>query len=74
VKVRFDEEERWLVLTRGSVAVTCNFAGRAQRIHSGIERDSLLLLASDPNVRLAHDLVELPAESVAVLSSVPIRT
>jgi maltooligosyltrehalose trehalohydrolase len=73
VKVSFDEEERWLVMKRGSVAVSCNFAGRAQLVHSGVGRDSLLFLASDPNVRLAYDVVELPAESVAVLSSAPTR-
>jgi maltooligosyltrehalose trehalohydrolase len=69
VKVSFDEEARWLVLTRGTAAVACNFAGGAQRVPLAIGRDAQILVASDREVRVVEDKAELPPESVAIFSA-----
>ena len=60
VNVRFDEDERWLVLERGELSIVCNFAAGPRHI-PGLEGD--LVLASD-----AGDPVDLlPPASVTVL-------
>jgi Domain of unknown function (DUF3459) len=67
--VSFDEEARWLVLTRGTAAVACNLAGGAQRVPHAIGRDAQILVASGQEVRVVDDKVELPPESVAIFSA-----
>jgi maltooligosyltrehalose trehalohydrolase len=69
VKVAFDERARWLVVRRGELAVICNLAGSAQRVPASIGLDTRLLLASDDPVRFTSDAVELPTDSVAVLTT-----
>ena len=69
LKVSFDEQARWFVVARGSVAVACNFAGRAQRVPFGIGCNARVLVASDTDTRVVHDVVELPADSVVLLST-----
>ncbi len=65
----FDEEARWLVMTRGTAAVACNLAGGAQRVPLAIGRNAQILVASDQEVRVLDDKVELPPESVAIFSA-----
>jgi maltooligosyltrehalose trehalohydrolase len=69
VRVRFDETTRWLVVTRGSVIVACNLGGDAQRVPAAIGRDAQILLASEQDVRLVEDQVELPRDSVALIGA-----
>ena len=69
VKVSFDAEARWLVMTRGTAAVACNLAGGAQRVPLAIGRDAQILVASDREVRVVEDKAELPPESVAIFSA-----
>ena len=64
VEVRYDEDERWLVLHRGPVSVVCNLFGERRRVP---DVDGALLLASDDAVAVGSDAVTLSAESVAVL-------
>jgi maltooligosyltrehalose trehalohydrolase len=67
VRVRHDETDRWLVLEREGIAVACNLAGRAQRVPLGDGTAGAVLLASDGEVKAGAGVVDLPAESVAVL-------
>ena len=69
VKVSFDAEARWLVMTRGTAAVACNLAGGVQRVPLAIGRDAQILVASDREVRVVEDKAELPPESVAIFSA-----
>ena len=64
VDVRYDEDERWLVLHRGPVSVVCNLSTERRQV-PGVEGD--LLLASDDAVAVGSGGVTLPAESVVVL-------
>jgi len=67
VRVSFDETARWLVVTRGSVIIACNLGGAAQRVPAAIGRNAQILLASEQDVRLVEDQVELPPDSVALI-------
>jgi maltooligosyltrehalose trehalohydrolase len=67
VRVRHDEADRWLVLEREGVMVACNLAGRAQRVPLGDGAAAEVVLASDGEVKAGAGVVDLPAESVAIL-------
>jgi maltooligosyltrehalose trehalohydrolase len=66
LRVRYHEEERWLVLERGQTSVVCNFARRPNAIPIRRGRQNILL-ASKTQIHLADGLAESPPESVAVL-------
>jgi maltooligosyltrehalose trehalohydrolase len=67
IRVRFSEEEKWLVMERGSATVAFSLAPHpvALRVRSG----SAIALASTPDIQLTDDSLTLPPDSVAVLTS-----
>ena len=67
VEVSFDEQKKWLVMRRGPVAVACNLNQRTQPVPVPAKPGSRLLLASQNEVRLFQDTVELPSDSIAIL-------
>jgi maltooligosyltrehalose trehalohydrolase len=67
VNVRFDEDARWLVLTRSEVAVACNVGNQMQRVAIGCGEKPQILLASEQQIRLSGGRLELPPDSVAVV-------
>ncbi len=67
VHVDFDENARWFVMRRGAVEVACNLAPQSQEIP--VSRSVHGILSSEKNYRLGPGVVELPADSVAILSS-----
>jgi maltooligosyltrehalose trehalohydrolase len=67
VEVSFDEQKKWLVMRRGPVAVACNLNQRTQPVPVPAKPGSRLLLASQNEVRLFQDIVELPSDSIAIL-------
>jgi maltooligosyltrehalose trehalohydrolase len=69
VRVNFDENTKWFVVKRGAVVIACNLSQRKQRVPAKIDPESRLLLASDDEVQLIQDTVELPPDSVAILSA-----
>lgn len=69
IRVNFDENARWLVVKRGALVVACNLNQITQRVPGGIELKSRLLLRSDNKAQLIQDTVELPPDSVAILST-----
>ena len=62
VQVRYDEDARWLVVRRGTVAVVCALDGPVELPLSGE-----VLLASEAGVELTGGVLRLPGESVAVV-------
>jgi maltooligosyltrehalose trehalohydrolase len=62
--VRFDEAERWLVLSRGPIDVAVNLAETATQLPVG---DGDVLLASAPTEAPSGRELALPGRSVAVL-------
>ena len=69
IRVSFDEIAKWFVVKRGSVLVVCNLNQVLQRVPAGIEAGSRLLLASEDKVQLFQETVELPPDSLAILSA-----
>jgi maltooligosyltrehalose trehalohydrolase len=67
VRVRFDEEARWLVVERGLVSVVCNLADRIQRVPVSMPQGNQALLTSDPTVEVTADGVRLLPDAVALL-------
>jgi maltooligosyltrehalose trehalohydrolase len=69
VRVSFDETAKWFVVKRGPIVVACNLNQVMQRVPVDVESASRLLLTSEDNVQLSEDAVELPSDSVAILSA-----
>jgi maltooligosyltrehalose trehalohydrolase len=65
VDVEFDEEAQWLVVTRGSLQVFCNFSNREQQLPLAVAQPAFL--SSDGRgVRVNGDKILLPPESVVI--------
>jgi maltooligosyltrehalose trehalohydrolase len=69
VRTSFDEEQGWLVVTRGPVTVAVNLGPDpvALPVTGSVE----MLASSEPAIALADGAVELPPDSVAVLLQSP---
>jgi maltooligosyltrehalose trehalohydrolase len=66
VEVSYDEEQQWVVVRRGGVALACNLAAERQVVPvPGTPRD--VLLSSTTGFVFADGKVELEAESAVVL-------
>ena len=64
VDVEFDEEARWLVMTRGSIQVVCNFSSKSQQIP--IEVTGSQVLSSAEGWKIEGKKIQLPPESVVI--------
>ena len=69
VRVGFDETAKWFVVKRGPVVVACNLNQITQRVPVDIDPASRLLVTSADKVQLSQNTVELPPDSVAILSA-----
>jgi len=69
VHVEYDEQARWLLMTRGSIHVACNFVSGPRRIGWSRKPKAELLLKSNPAVQLETDYVDLSGESVAIIAT-----
>jgi maltooligosyltrehalose trehalohydrolase len=66
--VRFDEESRWLTMTRGTVLVACNLADETQRIPcTGLAKKKIVLCSEEKTVAEDSSIL-LPANAVAILA------
>jgi maltooligosyltrehalose trehalohydrolase len=65
-EVLFDEESRWLTMTRGAVIVMCNLGSATLELNR--PKPFPLLLGSRPDVGMIGNCVVLPPNTVAVLS------
>jgi malto-oligosyltrehalose trehalohydrolase len=68
VRVSYDEDARWLVITRGRLMVAASLGGVPLRVPLP-EPPAAILAASRPGVRLADRAADLPGTSLAVLDS-----
>ena len=67
VKVRFSEEEKWLVMERGRILVAVNLAEKT--IQLPIAAGAKMLLLSDAGIASLGEAVTLPPDSVVILST-----
>lgn len=67
IKLKFDEEKRWLLMTRGDVRLACNLGPALHRCPN--PEGLVLVMKSADDVRMDGADVLLPPDSVAILSS-----
>jgi maltooligosyltrehalose trehalohydrolase len=65
VEVAFDERARWLVMKRGPIEVACNFAPDRQALP--VSQPARSVISSEPDWQARPGLIEIPADSVAIL-------
>jgi hypothetical protein len=65
--VRFDDTDQWLVMTRGSVLLACNFAGASQRIPCRDLAAKEIVFCSEEGVMVEDKAVLLPGQAVVIL-------
>ncbi len=65
VEVRCDESARWFVMKRGDFEVVCNLAAGRQAVP--VTRTSKDVICSSPEYDVRPGLIDLPADSVAIL-------
>ena len=70
VTVAFDEQGKWLVMTRGPIAVACNISERRQRTPLSAGKNARILLGSEKEIQLVGDSVELLPDSVAIVEAI----
>ena len=68
LQLRFDEEEKWLVMERGGTVLVCNFSAEKRSIE--MPGSFSVLMASEKECELADGMGQLPGESVVVLGAV----
>jgi maltooligosyltrehalose trehalohydrolase len=66
--VTYDEDARWVVIRRGAYAVAVNLAGAAQRVPLPGTVGETLLASTDGAAVADSRAVDLPRESVAVVT------
>ena len=67
IDVSFDENARWLTVTRGRVTVLCNLSAAPQSIPIASSAQHRIAMASDARIAVGTSTVDLPPDSVAIL-------
>lgn len=67
VEVAYDEKEKWLVMTRAPISVALNLDSIVRPVPVGKLGSRSLLIASDPEIALKAEAVELTPDSVAII-------
>ncbi len=70
--VKFDERAKWLVVNRDGIEIACNLGADRQAVP--IRGTGKNVLPSAEGWQLRPGLIELPADSVAILSEEPLST
>ena len=72
LQVKFDERAKWLVLNRDGIQVVCNLGPDRQAVP--ISGSGKHVLPSEEGCQVRPGLIELPADSVAIVSEEPFST
>ncbi|MBV8357869.1 MAG: malto-oligosyltrehalose trehalohydrolase [Deltaproteobacteria bacterium] len=67
VDVNYDEDQRWLVMSRGPITMAINLGERKCHLPIPDSGSCRLLMASDEQIVLDAGSVELPPDSVAII-------
>ena len=67
VVVEFDEDARWLTMSRGAIVVAVNLAPESRTVPLANRGIHELLLASCDGIRICAGSIEMPVESVAIM-------
>jgi maltooligosyltrehalose trehalohydrolase len=69
VQVSYDEEQRYLLLSRGAFCIVCNFAPHPRRIPLAGAEQLQIILASCEAIKLVAGQLDMPTSGVAILES-----
>lgn len=67
VDIVFDEDARWLRVTRERVTIACNLSAAPQAIPIAADSQNRIAMASDAGVAISGSHVDLPSDAVAIL-------
>jgi len=67
VVVKFDEDARWLTMSRGAILVAINLAQESRSVPLADHKSCQLLLASSGRILMTRGSVEMPAESAVLM-------
>ena len=67
LRALFNEKEHWLRVDRGPFTIACNLSAAPRALPLAPNRPRCVVLASEPDIAVAAETVELPPESVAIL-------
>ena len=67
IEIAFDEDARWLRVTRKRVTIACNLSAAPQSIPIASGVAHRIAMASDSRIALDGSCVDLPPDSVAIL-------
>lgn len=67
VSVEYDEDEEWIVVTRGPIVTACNLSGHERELPLPDKGEWTVLLSSNGDITLREDEIVLPGEIVAIL-------
>jgi maltooligosyltrehalose trehalohydrolase len=70
VSAEYDEDEEWIVITRGSIVAACNISGRERTLPLPDGGERKVLLSSNGDVAIHEGELTLPGETVVILKSV----
>ncbi|MBV8053675.1 MAG: malto-oligosyltrehalose trehalohydrolase [Deltaproteobacteria bacterium] len=68
VDVDYDEQQRWLMISRGPITMALNLGEQKCRLPIPVSGSLRLLMASDDKIILDRESVELPSDSVVVIA------
>ncbi len=66
VRVRYDEQERWLVVERGKLRIAANLGESEQKLDLGEGAGTDVLLGSDKRIAVDAGLATLPPDTVVI--------
>ncbi len=69
VRAEYDEQARWLLVTRGQLRVAANLGASAASLPLAPGGPATLLLASEPDITVKSDRISLPPASFAVVDT-----
>ena len=67
VDIVYDEDLRWLVMTRGPISMAMNLGEQKHRVPIPVIGSRRILMASDEKTVVAPESAELPSDSVVII-------
>ena len=67
VRATVDEAAGWIFIERGAVTIACNLGDHRQPLRLSPDRPRRVLLASQADITLKDEVIELPPDAVAIL-------
>lgn len=74
IQVEYDEDQRWMLLERGSVAIACNLSAHTRDLALSDRNEREIILSSAEGITLEGNSLRLPPESTVIIAGKSSRT